>query len=241
MKRLAILVALVVSTQAGAAFRCVDEKGRTHVGDTPPPGCANVPMQEFTRGGTVLRTIQPSVTEEQAKARAEAEEKQRQADKLVAEQKRKDMALLATYSSEKEFDVARDRNIEPLTARIKQSEERLKEIEKRQATIQDEMEFYKAGKKKTIDKKDVMPPGLTAELARLDEEKKSIAKAITGYEKEIGDLKSKYDNDKKRWLDLKGLKATAASAADAKTDAKADPKADAKAEPAKADAKPAKK
>jgi hypothetical protein len=237
MKRLAILVALVVSTQAGAAFRCVDEKGRTHVGDTPPPGCANVPMQEFTRGGTVLRTIQPSVTEEQAKARAEADEKQRQADKVVAEQKRKDMALLATYSSEKEFDVARDRNIEPLTARVRQSEERLKEIEKRQAAIQDEMEFYKAGKKKTIDKKDVMPPGLTAEMARLEEEKKSIAKAIAGYDKETGDLKVKYDTDKKRWMELKGIKPTAASAADAK----ADPKSDAKAEPVKADAKATKK
>lgn len=237
MKKLLFLVALALSAPAGAAFRCVDEKGRTHVGDTPPAGCANVPMQEVTRGGTVIRTIQPSVTEEQAKARAEAEEKQRQAEKVASEQKRKDMALLATYSTEKEFDVARDRNIEPLAGRIKQSEERLKEIDKRQAAIKDEMEFYKAGKKKGGDKKDVMPPGLTAELGRLDDERKTIQKGIVNYEKEIGELRNKYDSDKKRWMDLKGIKSTSASAADAKTEAKAE----AKAEPAKADAKAAAK
>jgi hypothetical protein len=232
MKRLLIVAALAASLQAGAAFRCVDEKGRTHVGDTPPPGCANVPMQEFTRGGTVIRTIQPSVTEEQARARQEAEQKQREADKVAAEQKRKDMALLATYSTEKEFDVARDRNIEPLAGRIKQSEERLKEIDKRQAAVKDEMEFYKAGKKKGADRKDAMPPGLQMELNRLDEEKKSIARSIAGYEREIGELRSKYDSDKKRWLALKGVKPS-----DAPAEAKAEPKA----EPVKADAKAAPK
>jgi hypothetical protein len=232
MKRLAILIALAVSTQAGAAYRCVDEKGRTHVGDTPPPGCANVAMEEVTRGGIVIRTIQPSITEEQAKARLEAEEKQRQADKAVAEQKRKDMALLATYSTEKEFDVARDRNIEPVAARIKQSEERLKEIDKRQATVQDEMEFYKAGKKKAT--RNEMPVGLTSELARLEEEKKVIQKGIGGYEKEIGELRAKYDADKKRWMALKGIKSPDAPVADAKADTKAAPlKSDAKSAPKK--------
>jgi hypothetical protein len=229
MKSLLILVALAVSTQAGAAFRCVDEKGRTHIGDTPPAGCANVPMQEFTRGGTVIRTIQPSITEEQARAKQEAEARQREADKAASEQKRKDMALLATYSTEKEFDVARDRNIEPLAARIKQSEERVKEIDKRQSTVRDEMEFYKAGKKKGGDGKDRMPPGLQQELARLDEEKKSIAKAVAGYEREIGELRAKFDADKKRWMTLKGIKPAEAAPAEAK------------AEPVKADAKSATK
>ena len=237
MKRLAILAACALSLQAGAAFRCVDEKGRTHVGDTPPPGCANVPLQEVTRGGTVIRTIQPSMTEEQVKARADAEEKQRQAEKAVAEQKRKDMALLATYSSDKEFDVARDRNIEPLTARIRQSEERLKEIDKRVAAVKDEMEFYKAGKKKGTARKDEMPSGLQAELVRLDEEKKSIHKGIAASEKEIAEMRTKFDIDKKRWLVLKSGKATDAPVAEAKPDAKSE----AKAEPVKADAKAGKK
>src|SRR6187549_1739496 len=146
-KKLCLLLAFALAAPAAhAAFRCTDEKGRTHVGDTPPPGCANVVMYEVTRGGVVIRKIDPSLTEEQVKARAEAEEKARIAEKIAAEQKRKDTALLATFANEKEFDVARDRNIEPLKARITQSEERSKEIDKRVKVVKEEMEFYTAGK-----------------------------------------------------------------------------------------------
>ena len=203
MKRIGLLVATTLAaTSASAAFRCVDEKGRTHIGDTPPAGCANVVMYEVTRGGTIIRTIQPTMTEEQVKARAEAEEAVRQAEKATAEQKRKDMALLSTYANEKEFDVARDRNIEPIQQRIKQSRERDKDIDKRMKVVKEEMEFYTAGKKKGA-KKDDMPSGLDTELKRLDEEKKSIAKNLVAYDKEIAELKTKYDVDKKRWVALK--------------------------------------
>lgn len=203
MKRIGLLVATtLLATSASAAFRCVDEKGRTHIGDTPPAGCANVVMYEITRGGTVIRTIQPSMTEEQIKARQEADEKAKAADRAAAEQKRKDMALLSTYGSEKEFDVARDRNIEPIQSRIKQAQERDKEIDKRIKVIKEEMEFYTAGKKKGAKKEDT-PSGLAFELKRLDEEKQAIAKNLAGYDREIGELKSKYEVDKKRWVALK--------------------------------------
>src|SRR5512134_484672 len=99
-KKLWLLLALALATPAAqAAFRCVDEKGRTHIGDTPPPGCANVVMYEVTRGGTIIRRIEPTMTEEQWKAKQEAEEKAKIAEKAAAEQKRKDLALLSTYAS----------------------------------------------------------------------------------------------------------------------------------------------
>ena len=201
-KKICLLIALALSIPAHAAFRCVDEKGRTHVGDTPPPGCANVTMYEVTRGGTVLRKIDPSLTEEQVKARAEAEEKQRIADKAAAEQKRKDSALLATYANEKEFDVARDRNIEPLKQRITQSEQRAVEIDKRSKQVKEEMEFYSAGKKKDSKGKDQAAP-MAAEIERLADEKKQIAKSVEGYNKEIAEIRVRYDADKQRWIALK--------------------------------------
>jgi hypothetical protein len=188
-------------------------------------------MEEVTRGGIVIRKIEPSLTEEQVKARLEAEEKQRIADKAAAEQKRKDTALLSTYANEKEFDVARDRNIEPLKARISQSQDRLKEIDKRVKVVKEEMEFYTAGKKKTSSKKDDTPAAMTAELDRLAEEKKQIQASIVGYEKEIAETRTKFDEDKRRWVALKN---PGKSAAPAKA-------AEAKAEPAKADAKSAAK
>lgn len=224
--KLALLIALALSTPATAAFRCVDEKGRTHIGDTPPAGCANVVMQEVTRGGTVIRTIQPTMTEEQYKAKLEAEEKAKVAEKIAAEQKRKDMALLATYANEKEFDTARDRNIDPIKARIQQSNDRLKEIDKRVKVVKEEMEFYEAGKKKSAKEKE-MPSGLQMELERLSDEKKTITKTIASSEKEIADLRVKYEVDKKRWVALKS--GTASKPGDAPEEAKADAKPDAKA------------
>ena len=228
MKTLGLLIATLFATSASAAFKCVDEKGRTHIGDTPPAGCANVVMQEITRGGQVIRTIQPTLTEEQVRARQEVEEKAKAAEKASAEQKRKDMALLSTYANEKEFDVARDRNIEPINQRIKQSHERAKEIDKRVKVVKEELEFYNAGKKKSPAKKGDTPSGLTSELERLSDEKKSIEKNLSNYDREIAELKSKYDVDKKRWVALKQGGGKLASD-------------EPKVEPVKADAKAAKK
>jgi chromosome segregation ATPase len=207
-KKLCLLLAFALAAPAAhAAFKCTDEKGRTHIGDTPPAGCANVTMYEVTRGGIVLRKIDPSLTEEQVKARAEAEEKQRIAEKAAAEQKRKDSALLATFANEKEFDTARDRNIEPLKARITQSEERSKEIDKRVTVVKEEMEFYTAGKKKTEKGAKHDPAvGMKSELERLTDEKKQIAKSIEGYKKEIVEIGTKFDDDKRRWVALKSGK-----------------------------------
>lgn len=229
-RKLCLLAALTLAaTSATAAYRCVDEKGRTHIGDTPPPACANVVMYETKKGGAVIRTIQPTMSEEQSKAKQEAEEKAKAAEKVAAEQKRKDTALLSTYANEKEFETARDRNIEPLKGRINLSQDRMKEIDKRVKVVKEEMEFYTAGKKKS-GKKDDTSVAMGKELDRLADEKKNIEKSIAGYEKEIAELRVKFDADKRRWLELK-------QGGSAK---KADVAASAQPEPAKADAKPRK-
>jgi hypothetical protein len=226
----AILLAasLGFATSAGATFRCVDEKGVTRIGETPPDECAKVLMYEISRNGSVIKTIEPSLTPEQVKARAEAEEKKKEADRAANEQKRKDLALLATYSSEAEFDVVRDRTIEPITGRIKSAQERLEAIDKRTTELEGEMEFYKAGKSsKASAKKAQAPVMLTSELERLKNEKVTLAKGITASEKEIKDMRAKFDIDKKRWLALKSGSGSRIEepVAEAKAEAKPEPKA----------------
>jgi uncharacterized small protein (DUF1192 family) len=205
MKTLCLATAVLFTASAGAAFKCVDEKGLTHVGDTPPDPCANVVMYEVTRSGAVIRKIEPSLTPEQVKARVEAEERKKESEKAANEQKRKDLALLATFSSEAEFDVVRDRTIEPINGRIKSAQERVVAIDKRVKELDDEMEFYKAGKSsKSTSKKAVeAPSNLTAEIDRLKAEKQNLAKGVTSSEREIVELRKKFDLDKKRWLALK--------------------------------------
>jgi len=203
MKRTLLVIATALCAgSASAAYKCVDAKGVTHIGDTPPPGCAAVMMYEVTPTGKVIRAIEPTPTPEQAKALAEAAARKKEADAKAAEQKRRDMALTNTYGSEKEFDVARDRNVEPIKARIATNQDRIEAVDKRQKVLEEEMEFYKSGKSKGKAKE--APATMTDELARLQKERTSLQANITGSEKEIEQIKARFERDKKRWIELKG-------------------------------------
>lgn len=202
MKKLLIVAAVLFIPAAGASYKCVDEKGITRIGDTPPPECEHVPMYEMGPTGSVRRKIDPTPTPEQLKTRLEEQEKAREAEHAAAEQRRKDTALLASYSNETEFDVARDRNVEPIQGRLRNAEERLKEVEKGIKGMEDEMEFYKSGKAKS-GKASEPPPVLVANLDRSRTEKVFLEKSLVSYQKQIEEMKVKYDTDKKRWIALK--------------------------------------
>ncbi len=226
-KTIFLAASLAFATSASATFKCVDEKGVTRIGETPPDECTKVLMHEISRNGSVIRTIEPSLTPEQVKARAEAEEKKKNQDRVANEQKRKDLALLATYSSEAEFDLVRDRTIEPINGRIKNARERLEAIDKRTKELEGEMEFYKAGKSSKAAKKSDASVMLTAELDRLKTEKASLTKGISGSEKEIAEMRAKFEVDRKRWLALKSGAGSRVEepVAEAKPEPKPEPKA----------------
>jgi hypothetical protein len=202
MKRLLAVAAVLFIPAAGASYKCVDEKGVTRIGDTPPPECEHVPMYEMSRTGAIRRKIDPTPTPEQLKVRLEEQEKAKEAAHAAAEQKRKDTALLASYSNEKEFDVARDRNVEPIQGRLRNAQERLKEVEKGIKSMDSEMEFYTAGKSKS-GKATEPPPVLVANMDRSRTEKATLEKSIVSYQKQIEEMKARYETDKKRWIALK--------------------------------------
>jgi hypothetical protein len=231
---LALLAPALFAASAGAAYKCVDDKGLTRIGDTPPEQCANVVMYEVTSRGSVVRRIEPSLTPEQVKAKADELERKKENDKVANEQKRKDLALLATFSSENEFDTVRERTIEPLKGRIKSAHDRQAAIDKRLKELEDEMEFYKAGKSKgrTPDGKvkaaPEAPPMLVGELQRLKAERETLNRNVVGYDRDIAAIKGKFDTDKKRWMALKaggGAAEPAAATASASAPAPATPPA----------------
>jgi hypothetical protein len=202
MKKLAVLAILAASPAFGATFKCTDEKGVTHYGDTMPPQCAKTPVLEVQKTGTTVKRFDAQMTPEQLKAKQDEEKRKSDEAKAAAEAKRKDMALLNTYSSERDFEVAKQRNIEPIEARIKSAQDRIVKVDKRTKDLEDEMEFYTAGKSKTA--KERKPPiQLVTDLERSRNEKAALVTSIDRYEKEIEQVKARYEADRKRWLELR--------------------------------------
>lgn len=202
-----LLVVLLAAPGVEAAYKCTDKSGRTHIGDTPPVQCADVVMYETSASGMVLRKIDPTPSAEEVKARMAAEEKKKVDDIAAFEQRRKDLALLATYTSERDFDVAAERNLDPIHMRIRSARERLAAVEKRQQVLEDEMEFYKAGKSKAAKNKSA-PQQLVTDLDRVKAEHGVLLVSLKSYDKEVADTRAKYDTDKQRWRDLKVLQAS---------------------------------
>jgi hypothetical protein len=202
MKKLAVLAILAASPAFGATFKCTDEKGVTHYGDTMPPQCAKTPVLEVQKTGTTVKRFDAQMTPEQLKAKQDEEKRKADAAAKAADSKRKDMALLNTYSSERDFEVAKQRNIEPIEGRIKSAQDRIKKVDKRMKDLEDEMEFYTAGKSKSA--KERKPPiQLVTDLERTRNEKAALIASIERDEKEIEKVKARYEADRQRWLELR--------------------------------------
>src|SRR4051794_38559819 len=69
MKRAILLAVLLQANLAGAVFKCVDTKGVTRIGETPPEECTSVVMYEVRPNGAVIRKIDPTPSPDQVKSR----------------------------------------------------------------------------------------------------------------------------------------------------------------------------
>jgi uncharacterized protein (DUF342 family) len=205
----AAVAAFCIATAAAAlsqTFKCVDDKGVTLYGDTMPPQCATKPITEMSEQGNVKKKYEGALTPEQIRAREKEIARKIEEDKLAAEQKRKDSALLATYGSEREIDITRERSLGQIDASVSSANQRIKEIDKQVEKLQNEMEFYKAGKSKKGPAKEP-PIGLVNDLERTNNERTALEASIKKVEEEKAKMREKFEKDKVRWNELKAAQA----------------------------------
>jgi hypothetical protein len=81
--------------------------------------------------------------------------------------------------------------------------ERLEQLAKREKTLTDEAEFYKAGKSKKDGKVQQTPVNITSGLESVKAERAAINNSLKAHEREIQQINARFDEDKKRWLALK--------------------------------------
>jgi DNA repair exonuclease SbcCD ATPase subunit len=138
------LLCLVLGpAQAQGIYTCTDAKGRHITSDRPIPECLDREQKELRPSGTVKRTVPPSLTQEE---RAQLEAKRKADDEKqarLAEEKRKERALVVRYPNQTAHDKARAEALAQVDEVIAAVQKRETELEKQHKDIADEMEFYK--------------------------------------------------------------------------------------------------
>jgi hypothetical protein len=193
---------LLASGAANALYKCVDEKGITHYGDTMPVQCEKKPVVEMSKQGSVVRKIDAPLTPEQLKAIEDDKIRNKEKTDRMAVQKLRDNALISTYGAEREFDVARDKDIANLDSRRKTLAARTEDVDKHLAKMNNDMEFYQAGKSKASKGKEA-PPQLVQDQKRAEHDATGIRTEIEKIDKAKEEIRARYDAEKARWKRLK--------------------------------------
>ena len=201
------LASLAVSAQT---YRCTGKDGRKYYEQLIPPQCEGLPVDVLNSAGQMIRRIDPEAERQQRLAK-EAETARKREEELAAkESARRNRALLATYTSEKDIDEARARALAENEKALKDVHKRIAEIKKRQAAFDKEMEFYKEGAAKPADKKDKAgpakgskpPPKLLDDVRAAEVDLQAQQELLDSKQKEVDAINAKYDGDKKRYLEL---------------------------------------
>ncbi len=175
------------SGKRGAAttlYKWVDENGETHYGEVVPPEYAD-------RDKTQLDAKKLMVREKTKKSNAGTEEKT--PEQLAAiEQRRKDKALLNTYSNEKEIDLARGRNLQQVEARINSIEMQLK-------TANDSLKGYNQEQANLKNANKGIPDSLRSDIASAQKRKSNLEIDLKEAREKAAAVRASYDADKARF------------------------------------------
>ena len=193
------------ATAQQRTYKCVDDKGKVYYTQVPPKECIGKDTQEISRQGLVSKRTESALNPEQQAAREEERKKQQEQEIAAREERRKNQALLNTYSSEKDLEDARGRALKDNEVAIQEIEKRMAGAEKRKKELEAEKEFYL---------KKPMPPKLQDDIKNNEVEIRNQREVLDARKKQVANINAKYDEDKRRYLELtKGAPASASKSA----------------------------
>ncbi len=183
--------------QTQEIYTCINDKGTVLTADRPIASCMDRTQTVLGPGGTVVRTIGPSLTA-QERAAQEAKERQARDDQLrQAEEKRRDRALLVRYPNNAVHEQERAQALGQVDDVIRAAQKRASELQAERHSINTELEFYKGDPAK-------IPPALKNELADNQHSIAVQAQFITEQEAEKKRINARFDAElvklKKLWL-----------------------------------------
>lgn len=188
----AALCAAISFNADAKLYKWVDAQGITHYGETIPPEYANRDTKQLEKGRLVDRKDGFDTDKKNSVKQETAE------DKAAAEGRRRDEALLNSFTTEKEIDLSRDRSLLQIEARINSFTTLIKSAKATLDDLNKESETRtKAGRK--------IPQSLTDDIAAAEERVAKLTKDLEFNQKESVSVKERYESEKKRFRELKGL------------------------------------
>jgi hypothetical protein len=179
---------------AAGMYKWTDDKGVVHYSDQMPPEAVNKGTVVFDKQGRPVKKIEAALTADQLKAKEVEDDRQKALTRLRDDQTRKDMALLQSYTSENEIELARSRAVSAVASQIKSAETYASDLTRRQQELE---------KQKTALAGKPMPAALENELTGLNDEIGRQGRLLAQKKDELATINARYDVDKRRWQEIK--------------------------------------
>lgn len=201
LKTRLLVIGFVVSAAFGLnaeakLYKWVDDKGVTHYGEVIPPEYANKDRDSLNKAGMIQKRPE-KVDQDAIRSKEEAERKRNSDNQATVEQKRRDSALLNTYSNESEIDQARDRSMVLINARIESNKMLIKSAEGTLDDLQKEVQTRtREGKK--------IHASLSKDIEQTEARKARYMAELAKSEEELNLVKTRFENEKTLYRRLKG-------------------------------------
>lgn len=201
---LPLLLLVATSTQAANEFYCcLDSNGRRMCSDTLPEQCRGRPYRILDSAGNVTKEVGPPLTPEEKAQQALENQRKKQLEEAAREQQRKDQALLDTYATPQDIDLAQRKAENDVNLAIAATQAKIDNATKNRKKLADEAEFYK---------KKRLPPELEKNLRAVEHEIKVEQELLDVKKRDMETIRNKYEADRKRYQELTGRRSPGAPA-----------------------------
>lgn len=183
--------------QGPVTYRCTAKDGKKYRSDTVPPQCLGQPIELLNAQGFVVKRIDPAGDERERAAKEVDAVKKRELEAANKDIDRRNRALLATYTSEKDIESARARALADNQKAVSTVEQKIAEIKQKRARYEKELALYQEKKDKGSP-----PPVLKENISNADMDLQVQEDLLAQKRKEAEAINAKYDDDKKRFHEL---------------------------------------
>jgi hypothetical protein len=191
----AVLVTISFNARA-ALYKWTDERGVTHYSDKLPIEAVNRANTELSREGITVRKTEPLKAVARALPKTQDDEQRlRLAERERQLAERRDRALLESYTTEAEIDLAKTRAVATIEGQAQSAEAFITQMTKRRGELEAKMVTYAPRP---------VPGSIEREIETIDSEVVRQNEFIASKRKEAANVGARYEADKQRFHELHG-------------------------------------